>query len=355
MHHPAGRRLAVVVAGTAGAILFTEIVLTRLLSVLLYYHYSFLAVSIALFGVAWGGLLPAPRPLGDDGEAFAWLAWRGLVAAAAALLLLTLLLATVPATGSDGRRALTIAVLAGVPLMLLGEVLARALALGRSRINRLYALDLVASAAAALLAIPLLARVQGPAALGVPAFAASLLASLFAPPRHRAWTTGLAAALGLAVLVAGLSARPLLQLTDPWFGRPLLERWNAYSRIRVRSSQPGRLELVIDRTASSSVPGVPPGPGGGPPPIDPAWGEQHVDPSYALGRTPHRVAVIGVGGGPDLLPALAAGSRSCDPVSSLPIQYPERSEGSISAAPRHHRGAFFVCRIRSPDPATAGF
>jgi hypothetical protein len=37
----AGTRLAVLIAGTAGAILFTEIVLTRLLSVLLFYHTVF--------------------------------------------------------------------------------------------------------------------------------------------------------------------------------------------------------------------------------------------------------------------------------------------------------------------------
>jgi hypothetical protein len=301
--------MIVLVAGTAGAILFTEIVLTRLLSVLLYYHYSFLAISIALFGLAWGGLLAARRPLGDDVEAFAELAWRRLVGAAAALLVLILLLATVPAVGSDGGRALAVAVLAGVPLMLLGEVLARALALGRSRINRLYAADLIASAAAALLAIPLLARVQGPAALAVPAFVASLLAFLFAPPRQRFWTASLATAIGLAVVGAGLSDGPLLQLTDSWFGRPLLERWNAYSRVRVRVNEPERLELVIDRTASSVIPGVPPTPGGGPPAIDPHWAERYPDPSYALGRTPRRVAVIGVGGGPDLLPALAAGAR----------------------------------------------
>ena len=304
-----GRRLAAVVAGTAGAILFTEIVLTRLLSVLLFYHYSFLAVSIALFGLAWGGLLAARRPLGDDAEAFGRLAWRRLLGAVAALLVLMLLLATVPTVGSDGWRALGMAVLAAIPLMMLGEVLARALALGRRRINRLYAVDLIASAGAALLAIPLLSRVQGPAALAVPALAAALIASLLAPLRHRAWTVGVAGALGLALLGAGFSASPLLQLTDPWFGRPLMERWNAYSRVRVRVLEPEKLDLVIDRTASSAIPAVPPAPGGGPPAIDPDWKEQYADPSYVLGRTPRRVAVIGVGGGPDLLPALAAGAR----------------------------------------------
>jgi hypothetical protein len=304
-----GRRLPVVVAGTAGAILFTEIVLTRLLSVLLYYHYSFLAVSIALFGLAWGGLLAARRPLGDDAEAFARLAWRRLIGAAASLLLVILLLVSVPTVGADGWRALAMAVFAGIPLMMLGEVLARALALGRSRINRLYAVDLIASAAAALCAIPLLARVQGPAALTIPAAAASLLAWLLAPPRYRGWTAGIAISLSVMVLYAGYSARPLVQLTDPWFGMPVLERWNAYSRVRVSASQPEMLELVIDRTASSAIPYVPPPPGGGAPAINAAWREQHPDPTYALGRTPDRVAIIGVGGGPDLLPALAAGAR----------------------------------------------
>jgi hypothetical protein len=43
------RVLPWLIAGTAGAVILVEIVLTRLFSVLLYYHYSFLAVALALF------------------------------------------------------------------------------------------------------------------------------------------------------------------------------------------------------------------------------------------------------------------------------------------------------------------
>jgi hypothetical protein len=306
---PGARQLALVVAGTAGAILFTEIVLTRLLSVLLFYHYSFLAISIAMFGLALGGLRAARHPLGDEPGAFADHAWRKLVWAAVALVSLVGVMALAPPSGPDGRRALAIAALAAVPLTLLGEVLARALALGRGRIHALYSIDLCASAAAALLAVPVLARVQGPAALMVPSFAAGLLGWMIAPRRHRPWTAGLMAALGFTVVVAALSDGPLLQLTDPWFGQPVLERWNAHSRVRVRATGPGHLELVIDRTASSFIPSVPSPPDGAPPPIEPAWATQFADPSYALGRIPRRVAIIGVGGGPDILPALAAGAR----------------------------------------------
>jgi hypothetical protein len=309
-NHPsaASGRLAILVAGTAGAVLFTEIALTRLLSVLLFYHYSFLAISLALFGLAWGGLVAASRPLGPNPQAFASLAWRRLSGAAAALLMVMFILGVMPLAGPDAWRALTIAGLASIPFMMLGEVLARALALGRTRISCLYAIDLLASAGAALLAIPLLKWVQGPAALGVPAFTALVLALIVSSSRQRLWTALGTSIVGMALVVAASSPGPLIELNDPWFGNPVLERWNAYSRVRVRSSSQGELDLVIDRTASSSIPRVPSATAGAPPPIDPAWRQKYPDPTYAIGRSPRRVAVIGVGGGPDLLSALAAGA-----------------------------------------------
>ncbi len=101
---------------------------------------------------------------------------------------------------------------------------------------------------------------------------------------------------------------PVFPLADTWVGRPLLERWNAHSRVRVSESSPGVRELVIDRSALSNIPRVP-ADSAGLPSINPNWARQYQDPSYALGRPVDRVAIIGVGGGPDILPALAAGAR----------------------------------------------
>ena len=300
-------RLSLLVAGTAGAVLLTEIVLTRLFSVLLFYHYSFLAVGLALFGLAAGGLVAARRPIGDDTRALARRVRSRLLAAGITLVGFAEVLAFVPPRAADPWVAAALALLSAIPLAFLGEVLARALAFGRGDIHRLYGLDLAASAAAALSAIPLLHLVQGPLALGIPALGCILLAMGTGPFRYRLVVVlGGVALLGLLTLAVARPG-PIFPLADAWVGRPLLERWNAHSRVRVSESSPGARELVIDRSALSSIPRVPVD-SGGLPKIDPSWAWRYQDPSYVLGRPINRVAIIGVGGGPDILPALAAGA-----------------------------------------------
>lgn len=65
MTYTSPRKLSVLVAGTAAAVLLTEIMLTRLFSVLLFYHFSFLAVALALFGLAGGS---QRRWMNKDGD-----------------------------------------------------------------------------------------------------------------------------------------------------------------------------------------------------------------------------------------------------------------------------------------------
>src|SRR5205814_2356048 len=55
MPSPIGRRLAGV-ALVSAALLMTELALTRIFSVVMYYHFAFLAISIALFGVSASGV-----------------------------------------------------------------------------------------------------------------------------------------------------------------------------------------------------------------------------------------------------------------------------------------------------------
>ena len=293
--------------------LFTEIVLTRLFSVLLYYHYSFLAVGMALFGLAGGAMLAARTPaLGDDAFAL-WRLRRGLAGAAVTLLALAAGLVLLEPSLPDILIAVLLTLLSSVPLVMLGEVLARALALGRDRVFRLYALDLCASAAASLAAIPLLERLQGPVVLVFPAFIALALLLLLTPPGRRGAAAAGLGLLGLVMMGAALNTGPLVGMGDPWIGQPVLERWNSHSRVRV-SEPPGTgtdLLLVIDRTAQSSFPLVP-APRSGPPDVNANWLRQFPDPSYAVGRRTAKVAIIGVGGGPDILPALAAGANEVD-------------------------------------------
>src|SRR6266849_1678652 len=52
---PAGRHLAGV-ALVSCTLLMTELALTRIFSVVMYYHFAFLAISIALFGLSASGV-----------------------------------------------------------------------------------------------------------------------------------------------------------------------------------------------------------------------------------------------------------------------------------------------------------
>jgi hypothetical protein len=305
---PIDRVLPWVVAGTAAAVILVEIILTRLFSVLLYYHYSFLAVALALFGLAAGGVSASRRRI-DDIPAVIRHLRELLRRAAIALLGLVLLLVL----GSPRNESISVAVgaamVSAVPLFLLGKALAMAMAVGRVRIHGLYAIDLVTSAAAALLAIPLLAQVQGPLVLAVPALVAIVLDAALTAPSRRIPPAACAFVLALALGFAATQDGPLLPLRDPWRGDYVLERWNAYSRVRVSDWEPGRRVLVIDKTAASHIPHVPDTHNQSPS----TWvSSAYRDPSYLLGRSPERAAIIGVGGGPDILPALAAGVARID-------------------------------------------
>src|SRR5256886_5633934 len=55
MSSPIGRHLAGVSLVSA-TLLMTELALTRIFSVVMYYHFAFLAISIALFGVSASGV-----------------------------------------------------------------------------------------------------------------------------------------------------------------------------------------------------------------------------------------------------------------------------------------------------------
>src|SRR5207247_4584181 len=54
---PPSRPTLAAVALISGSLLMTELALTRIFSVIMYYHFAFLAISIALFGFSASGVL----------------------------------------------------------------------------------------------------------------------------------------------------------------------------------------------------------------------------------------------------------------------------------------------------------
>src|SRR5258706_8872051 len=99
-----------------------QLALTRLFSATMYYHFAFLAISLALFGSGAGGVLVyvLERPLGR-GTTGAWLCGGALLTAATTLLALLVVLAN-PLSPVDPdaltlRRLLKIYAAAGAPLL----------------------------------------------------------------------------------------------------------------------------------------------------------------------------------------------------------------------------------------------
>src|SRR3977135_474020 len=60
MTSPSRRHLASV-ALVSAALLMTELALTRIFSVVMYYHFAFLAISVALFGLSASGVFAFVR------------------------------------------------------------------------------------------------------------------------------------------------------------------------------------------------------------------------------------------------------------------------------------------------------
>src|SRR3954468_19756975 len=187
MTSPSRRHLAGV-ALVSATLLMTELALTRIFSVVMYYHFAFLAISIALFGVSASGVVAyVSRRRLEKYATDDLLSMQSLVYACCtviALFWLVRLRVGMSFSPHNLVLMLTIYALAAVPFFSGGLVVT--LAISRlSQVNAVYAADLIGAAGGCLILIPLLDRLGAP---GVVLAAAGLsvgAAILFAPTRLR--------------------------------------------------------------------------------------------------------------------------------------------------------------------------
>jgi hypothetical protein len=317
--------------------LMYEILLTRIFSVTMLYHFAFVALSVAMFGMTVGALLVylLPRVFTPD-RLHLWLAAAAL-AFPIAMLLSFLTELSVPFRIHPSIVAIyaivfTYAVIA-VPFVVSGVVVCLALTGFPSRVSGLYAADLAGAALGCVLLIPVLDYSDGPTAVLWVSWFASLGALAFAwgtSRRLRAAAIVLsltltAAAAGHTILVwKHFPVFRILYIKGSFEARPLYEKWNSYSRVRVNGDvnalvQPTgwgmsrtlpeelrvrQLQMDIDVVAGTVMTGWD---------GDPA-GVRHL--GYDVTNLAYRVRpgpralVIGAGGGRDVLSALALGATS---------------------------------------------
>src|SRR5579864_885497 len=245
---------------TSFAALLLELALTRLFSVVLFYHFAFLAISIALLGLGAGGVFAYLLKSRLAQVATHTLASRlCMVNAALIVVVLEIVLHVPVALNVSGKNFLHLTVLylaAAVPFFLTGLLFSVVFARETTRIPRLYGADLCGGALACLAIVPLLNWLGGPNAILVSAFTICL-AAIFWAATHSWRRAGVIFALAIAALItANFSGR----LIDVVYAKGMFRdpawvefaRWNALSRVEV-DRQGQAKTVVIDADASTYI------------------------------------------------------------------------------------------------------
>ncbi len=307
------------VAFTTMATLLLELAMTRIFSVVFYYHFAFLAISIALFGLGAGGVFSyvvAAQP----GTLFKKLGRLSLVNAVMPLISVIFLL-----TRGQELTNVTLAAVyffSALPFFLAGAIVSLAISETIQRIDRVYFFDLLGAAGGCLLLIPLLNNFGGPntviAAAVLFAVGAAIWYNLDGHQPLRAASVALA--LVLTVLIVFNAKKHWIDVhyaKGQALDNEIFVRWNTFSRIAVaKEKQSGQTQIVIDADASTGIMDFD---------VDNLKPEQMRDlteqgPAFPyLMRPGAKTLIIGPGGGWDVARAIAAGSKDITGVEINPI------------------------------------
>ena len=234
-----------------------ELSLTRIFSVVFYYHFAFLAISIALFGLGVGGVL-SYLVAGWRGHTYTKLGWIAAVNSLLVVLSLVFVL-TRPADFGNGTIAL-VYFASALPFLGAGAIVSLAISETIERVDRVYFFDLLGAAAGCLLLLPFLNWFGGPNTVLTVAvlFAASagVWFNLAREPRLRAVAAALALAL-VALFVVNLRGHfiDVKYAKGQTLGEEEFVKWNGISRISMKKDEgSGGHLIIIDADASTGVP-----------------------------------------------------------------------------------------------------
>jgi spermidine synthase len=227
---------------TTLATLALEILDTRLLSVLTWYHVSFFAVSTAMFGMSAGAVhvYLAGERFSQTAAPAALARWSFVFAVAVPVAHVVNLVIPLPVDISlTGITAIAVSTVAlAVPFFISGIIVALALTRVPGRVGRIYATDLVGASLGCILVIPLLTHANissATFALGALAALGSVCFRRFAGARRMFSAFGLAVALIALALLNGLTHLGFRVMYPKGRFQPALsvsfEAWNTYSQV----------------------------------------------------------------------------------------------------------------------------
>jgi spermidine synthase len=339
------RTLLIAIAAVSFSSLLLELALTRLFSVVLFYHFAFLAISIALLGLGAGGVFAYIRR--------EWLARWGLRELGFALSLanaITILAVLEIVLHSPISLELTrwnflkltgVYLASGVPFFFTGLLFSVLFAREHERISSMYGADLLGGALACMAVVPLLNVIGGPNAIVFASLTMAISAGLWADAKQQR-NVAMAVAVAFAILIAANYRGKLIDIVyakgvrrdQPWM---LWAKWNAISRVEVDQAGLAKY-IVIDADASTAIMNVDPehwDTGAAPDNVNliPHPADQHGNTGYNwktdlmraapsianVLRPTGKFAIIGPGGGVDVLRAVANGSKDVTGIEINPL------------------------------------
>lgn len=319
--------------------LIQQIALTRVLSVISYFHLAFLSISMAMLGMTAGAVWAYLKGITEQ-QAAPLLPKVSFAYGVGTLISLLVLISTyMPATpGITSFAAITKIILCmAMPFSTAGLAISLCLTRGPGKIGIRYAVDLTGAALGCLLCIPLLNSLSGTNAVlfaGLLGFVAAWLFWAAAPdraPLKSSYSVPLLVLLGIMSINSNPNTQiDLLNVKSNHSARVDYTRWNTFSQISITASE-------LDAPFYWG-----PGAGASTTPQDYRW--LRIDgmagtPMYkfngdysSLGfldyditnlaytiRHAGRAAVIGVGGGRDILAARHFGFDDVSAVELNPI------------------------------------
>jgi hypothetical protein len=337
--------LALGVLFTSLSVLTLEITLTRIASVVMYYHFSFLVVSLGLLGLGISGIYVFLAGQRFSSEQFgkhapiACLLFAVTAMISVGILLSMRLNLTVSwtwLTSLDGLLAVLTIMLLVVPFFFGGIALSLVLKHYSSQVSWLYFADLVGGGLGCLLIVPTLDWLGGFGAITLVSLLASVAALSFALVGSVRRFVPVSIVVGVLLLATGM-ANSQLGWVRVRFPKgevettPVYEKWNAFSRVAVYPPNllsknfelwdPGknipvdRMGIDIDAGAFTSM-------------VKFDGDLSKVDYLKTdIAAVPYRVTpnnnvlIIGSGGGQDVLIALLFGSRRVTAVEMNPIMF----------------------------------
>lgn len=297
------------VALTTLATLLLELSLTRIFSVVFYYHLAFLAISIALFGLGIGGVF-----------SYVVAGWKAplytrlgrLSVANTFCVLLALVVILVQGNNLTNWNLALIYFTTALPFFVSGTIVSLAISETIERVNRVYFFDLLGAAAGCLVLLPLLELLGGPSTVVSSAIffavAAAVWFSMAGSVNGRVGSV--AVALMMVAFLTYNFRHPVIEPThakNQTLANEFFIKWNSFSRIAVvHDPKDNRNNIVIDADAATSIFDYD---------LDHLTPDQRRDVAAAGESLPYAIRpgaktlVIGPGGGWDVGRALASGSH----------------------------------------------